>query len=118
MTAQWAQTLLNLVRPEFQLSFYTDVGELHPLSIAKQLQEQHLSRFENLKRRESKRGDVLCLMPGSSKKLSDWIYELSGCLRRQAITRGIYIYIYIYTYTHIYTTIYVCAYMFYNSIYI
>ena len=61
---QWAQTLLNLKRPECLASFHSsNFLTLSPQSFAKQLLEVHQSRYHNLKVRESARWAELSVMP-------------------------------------------------------
>ncbi len=72
---QWAQTQLNLKRPECSASLHSsNFLTLSPQSFAKQLLEVHQSRYQNLKIRESVRWAGLSDMPAQPKPLRDWVY--------------------------------------------
>ncbi len=72
--AQWAQSLLNVMRPEFENAYHSEKPLASQKSIAKQLLEQAQSRSDNLKKSESARWDELSKMPFEPKPLKDWIY--------------------------------------------
>ena len=72
--ARWAQSLLNVMRPEFENAYHSEKPLASQKSIAKQLLEHAQSRSDNLKKSESARWDELSKMPFEPKPLKDWIY--------------------------------------------